>query len=560
MHVLRWFAREFCRRLAHFPTTRQSFLFSSALTLAFIVPASRSFAQKTDPACDRLNQAALSGVSINAEVVAAGSFNGPPAAFSGEDLSGFYKTLPAFCRVQALARPSTDSEIKIEVWLPAAKWNGRLEGLGNGGFAGLIDYQNLGVAVSKGYVATATDTGHTGTPVDATWALGHPEKVVDFGHRGIHEMTRVAKELSHAYYGKPVKHAYFDGCSDGGREALMEAQRYPQDYDGILAGAPANYWTQLLSASVWNTQALTLDEASFIPPAKIPAIAAAVNATCDKLDAVQDGALNDPRQCHFDPASIQCKEGANSDSCLTTPQVAALRKLYQGPRDARGQQIFPGYLPGAEDGPGGWGVWITGPAPMKSLMAFFGVNYFSYMVYGKPDWDYRTFQIEPGLKAAVEKTATSLDAAEANLGPFKQRGGKLILYHGWQDPAIPALSSVRYYDAVRQQLGQSETDSFLRFYLAPGMQHCGGGPGPDAFGEAGDWSSSDAAHSLRLSLEEWVEKGKRPASVIATKFADPEKHGVKMTRPLCPYPQAAVFKGTGDPDQATNFVCKIEKQ
>ena len=560
MDVLRSVARELCRGLAHFPATRRSFLFSSVLTLALIIPACPSFAQKTDPACDRLNQAALSGVSINAEVVAAGTFNGPPAAFTGEDLSGFYKTLPAFCRVQVLARPSTDSEIKIEVWLPAAKWNGRLEGLGNGGFAGLIDYEHLGVAVSKGYVATATDTGHTGTPVDATWALGHPEKVVDFGHRGIHEMTRVAKELSHAYYGKPVKHAYFDGCSDGGREALMEAQRYPQDYDGILAGAPANYWTQLLSASVWNTQALTLDEASFIPPAKIPAIAAAVNATCDKLDAVQDGALNDPRQCHFDPASIQCKEGANSDTCLTTPQVAALRKLYQGPRDARGEQIFPGYLPGAEDGPGGWGVWITGPAPMKSLMAFFGVNYFSYMVYGKPDWDYRTFQIEPGLKAAVEKTATSLDAADADLRPFKQHGGKLILYHGWQDPAIPALSSVRYYDAVRQQLGQSETDSFLRFYLAPGMQHCGGGPGPDAFGEAGDWSSHDAAHSLRLSLEEWVEKGKRPASVIATKFADPEKRDVKMMRPLCPYPQAAIFKGAGDPNQATNFVCKIEKQ
>jgi feruloyl esterase len=181
------------------------------------------------------------------------------------------------------------------------------------------------------------------------------------------------------------------------------------------------------------------------------------------------------------------------------------------------------------------------------------------MVYGKPDWDYRTFQIESGLKAAVVKTATALDAVDTDLRPFKQRGGKLILYHGWQDPAIPALSSVRYYDAVRQRLGESETDSFLRFYLAAGMQHCGGGPGPDGFGETGDWSSEDAGHSLRISLEEWVEKGKQPTSVVATKFTDSEKHSVQLTRPLCPYPQAAFYKGAGDPNQAGNFVCKIEK-
>jgi len=304
---------------------------------------------------------------------------------------------------------------------------------------------------------------------------------------------------------------------------------------------------------------LTLDEASFIPPAKIPAIGAAVNAACDKLDGVQDGVLNDPRQCHFDPASMQCKEGANSDTCLTAPQVTALRKIYQGPQDSHGQAIFPGYLPGGEDGPGGWGTWITGPAPLKSLMAYFGVNYFSFMVYGKPDWDYRTFQMEDGLKAAVEKTGKALDAADPDLRAFRKRGGKLILYHGWQDPAIPALSSVKYFDAVMGLMGRAETDSFLRFYLAPGVQHCADGPGSDWFGENSDWSRDDAGHSLRVSLEEWVEKGKEPASVVATKYADAAKKDAKMSRPLCPYPQTAVYKGSGDSNQAANFSCKAEK-
>ena len=227
-----------------------------------------------------------------------------------------------------LAKPTADSNIRIEVWLPAAGWNGKLQGIGNGGFAGLIDYVQLGLVVSKGYAATATDTGHAGTPIDATWALGHPEKVVDFGHRGIHEMTRVAKEAVHAFYGKTPQRSYFAGCSDGGREALMEAQRYPADYDGILAGAPANNWTPLLATAVSDTQALTLDPASFIPQTKIPAIAAAVLKACDELDGVRDGILNDPRQCHFDPATMQCKAGEDTDKCLTATQAAALKKIY----------------------------------------------------------------------------------------------------------------------------------------------------------------------------------------------------------------------------------------
>jgi feruloyl esterase len=454
----------------------------------------------------------------------------------------------------AEAKPTADSDIKLEVWMPVAGWNGKLQGIGNGGFAGLIDYVQLGTSLAKGYAATATDTGHTGSPIDAAWALGHPEKVIDFGHRGIHEMTRVAKETTRAFYGKGPQRSYFAGCSDGGREALMEAQRYPADYDGILAGAPANYWTALLSTAAWDTQALTLDAASFIPQAKIPAISAAVLAACDELDGVRDGILNDPRQCHFDPATIECKAGEDTDKCLTAPQAAALKKIYAGPHDASGHELFPGYLPGAEEGQGGWGLWITGPVPAKSLMAFFGIGYFSNMVYEKPDWDYKTFTLA-GMKLAEEKTANALNATDVDLKPFQARGGKLILYHGWNDPAIPAINTVNYYQSVLAKMGERAAQSFVRLYMVPGVQHCDGGPGPDSFGQVGKLVFDDPLHSVDAALEQWVEKGAAPSAIIASKYTDDKQHA-KMTRPLCAYPQAAKYQGSGDTNDAANFGCE----
>jgi feruloyl esterase len=466
--------------------------------------------------------------------------------------------MPAFCRAAVTAKPSTDSDIKIQVWLPASGWNGKLLGIGNGGFAGLIDEMQMANAVKHGYAATATDTGHTGSPVDAAWAIGHPEKVIDFGHRGIHEMTRVAKTVAQTYYSKAAQHSYFAGCSDGGREALMEAQRYPEDYDGILAGAPANNWTPLLTTAAYDTQALTLDPASFIPQAKIPTVAAAVNAACDEIDGVRDGILNDPRQCHFDPATIQCK-AEDSDKCLTAPQVTALKKLYAGTPDASGNIVFPGYLPGSENGEGGWGMWITGPAPAKSLMAFFGNGFFSGFVYEKADWDYKTFSVDKGLKAANEKTAQALNATDPNLKAFQQRGGKLILYHGWNDPAISALNTVNYYDAMTKSMGKKDVDSFVRLYMAPGVQHCEGGPGPDSFGQVGELEFENSSHSVDAALEEWVEKGTSPGSIVASKYEGNDRAHAKMTRPLCAYPQAAKYKGSGDTNDAGNFACATAK-
>jgi Tannase and feruloyl esterase len=524
------------------------------------VTMSGAFASGQQPAaapaekCEALAKLEVpNAVITTAKAVAAGEFVGPRHPFTGADMTPFYKTLPAFCRIVAHAHPSSDSDIPIEVWMPLAGWNGKFEGLANGGFAGSIDYLSLGASILHGYAAVATDTGHTASAIDAKWALGHPEKVIDFGHRAIHEMTRIAKLIVPPFYGTAPSHSYFDGCSDGGREALMEAQRYPDDYDGILAGAPANNWTPLLSLGVVVTQALTQTPASFIPPAKIPAISKAVLAACDKLDGVADGILNDPRQCRFDPASIECKEGEDSNQCLTAPQITALKAIHAGLNDANGQSIFPGYLPGAEDGFGGWGLWITGPAPAKSLLAFFGIGYYTNMVYEKADWDYKSFALEGGLKAANEKTADALNATNPDLSAFQKHGGKLILYHGWNDPAIPALNTVNYYQSVIAKMGQANVDSFTRLYMIPGMQHCGGGPGPDAFGEDMDSTATDPQHNIRIALENWVGKGTAPTTFIATKVAS--GNSPAMTRPLCPYPQSAKYKGTGDTNSSGNFVC-----
>ena len=508
-----------------------------------------------DDACDHLSTAKIANTTITqVQQVAAGEFHGPPAPFSGVDLTPVYKSLPAFCRVVAEAKPTSDSDIKMEVWLPASAWNGKLLGLGNGGFAGLIDTFGLSRALKAGYAAAATDAGHTGSPIDAAWAVGHPEKVIDFGHRGIHEMTRVAKALAQAYYGKAQRHAYFFGCSDGGREALMEAQRYPEDYDGILAGAPANNWIPLLTTAAYDTQALTADPASFIPPAKIPTIAAAVNAACDEKDGVHDGILNDPRQCHFDPTTIQCK-AEDSDKCLTAAQVTALKKLYEGTLDSKGHLIYPGYLPGAEDGPGGWGLWITGPAPAKSLMAFFGKGFFAGFVHEKSDWDFKDFQVDADVKAANDKTAQALNATDPDLKAFKARGGKLIVYHGWNDPAITALNSVNYYQSVIGKMGEKNVDAFVRLYMAPGVQHCQDGPGADSFTDIG----GDPGHSAEGALEQWVEKGTAPSTIIASKFEGQDRTHPKMARPLCAYPQVAKYKGSGDTNDAANFSCVAGK-
>jgi len=507
--------------------------------------------------CAGLAQLGLAGAKVvSADTVLPGAFT-PPANMTPWIVGdpSFYKTLPAFCRVVVKATPSADSDLAIEVWMPAGGWNGKFRGQGNGGFAGEIGYRAMGAAVREGYATAGTDTGHSGGGTDAGWALGHPEKVTDFGYRGIHVMTEIAKAAIKAFYGSDPRHSYFGSCSNGGRQALMEAQRFPDDYDGILAGAPANFWTHLLTKALADAQATTLDPASYIPSRKLPTIAKAVNATCDAQDGVTDGVVNDPRRCPFDPATLLCKEG-DSEACLTAPQVTALESLYRGPHDSRGREIFPGYVPGAEEGRGGWGPWITGPEPGKSLLFAFGVGYFTNMVYEKADWNYKDANIEQALKAAEEKTAHKLDATDPNLTAFKARGGKLILYHGWNDPAISALNTIHYYDSVVSRLGRQDADAFVRLYMVAGMQHCGDGPSPNSFGQWGTEPSADPQHNAFVALERWVERGQAPSVIVATKFVDDDStKGVKSTRPICPYPQTAAYKGQGDPNDAESFSC-----
>jgi feruloyl esterase len=462
--------------------------------------------------------------------------------------SASIKGLPAFCRVAATLTPSADSDIKVEVWFPLNGWNGKYRGQGNGGFAGSISFDAMVAAIKLGYATAGTDTGHTGT--DAKWALGHPEKVIDFGWRAIHEMTLTAKAIIQNFYGELPRQSYFSSCSDGGREALMEAQRFPTDYDGIIAGAPANSWTRLLmSAMVMQT--VTLNGDSFIPPTKLPAITAAVMAACDEQDGVKDGLLNDPRQCQFDPSVLICK-GTDSDSCLTEAQARALKSIYAGV-----PSYFPGFTRGSEDS--GWNQWITGAQPGRSAGFFFGSQFFTNMVYEKADWDYHTFNFAEAGKLAESKTAAALNAIDPNLKPFRTRGGKLILYHGWSDPGIPALNTINYFDSVRTRMGRRDSESFMRLFLAPGMSHCAGGPGPNVFGQAGAASSDDPEHNIYRALEQWVEKGIAPEQLIATKYKDDRNptQGVKMTRPLCAYPKRAKYKGSGDANDAANFVCAL---
>jgi len=521
-------------------TTLAALAVAACLQFASAAPAAQT--------CETLNTLDLPATSIaSAESVPAGNFTPP----TGKAIPN----LPAFCRVAGVLKPSSDSNIQFEVWLPASNWNGKFQGVGNGGFAGYIDYGQMGNAVANGYATAATDTGHRATGgVDAAWALNHPEKIADFGYRAIHETALKAKAILHAFYGGDPKHSYFNSCSNGGRQALMEAQRYPEDYDGIVAGAPANYWTHLLANAAWDTLALLGEKDSYISPKKLSAIQSAALAACDALDGVKDGVIDNPARCHFDPGVLLC-QAAETDSCLTAPQVAALKKLYAGGRTSHGQ-LFPGYAPGGEAEQGGWTAWITGAAPERSLMYSFGTQFFKNMVFDNPAWDYRTFNADRDTKAADDKQSGNLNATDPDLSRFHARGGKLILYHGWNDAAIAPQNTIDYYDSVQARVGAKQAATFVRLFMVPGMQHCFGGAGPSSFGQFGVYSG-DPDKDVDAALERWVDKGVAPERIVAAKRKndmDP-KSDIVRTRPLCAYPLVAHYKGSGSTDDAASFVC-----
>jgi hypothetical protein len=500
--------------------------------------------------CESLTALKLQATTITAaHIVAAAAFK-PPTPTSPAVMKSF-ESLPAFCRVQGVIQPSSNSHIEFEVWLPISGWNGKYFGVGNGGMGGSIIYNAQGSnipglreALIAGYAVSSTDTGHEGTVNDSKWALGHPERIVDYGYRAVHETAEKSKVIIRGFYGDGPKRAYFDSCSNGGREALMEAQRYPADYDGIIAGAPSAFFTHIGVLFDWNILA-TIDPNSYIPARKLPAIEAAALAACDERDGVKDGVVDDPTRCNFSPTALLC-QGAESDSCLTQPQIAALQKIYAGPRNSRGDQIYPGFLPGGESG---WAAWITGSAPGKSFEFATSVEggADAYLVHQDPAYDFRTFDIDRDVKVNDETMGRVLNATDPDLQAFKKRGGKLLLYHGWNDPALAPMGTVNYYHSILAKMGSKSAADFVRLYMAPGVRHCGNGPGPNLFGEP-----------MMAALTHWVEDRVAPGTIIASKYKTDgvPTSGVVRTRPLCPYPQVARYKGTGSTDEAANFACK----
>ena len=487
--------------------------------------------------CANLAALTIPNITIkSASMVAAGAFT-PPGAQSP-------MTVPAFCRIEATARPTSDSDIRFEVWIPPSDaWNGKFQGVGNGGYSGAISYAAMATALRRGYATASTDTGHTGD--DMKFGQGHPERIIDWAWRSIHVMTDAAKVIVRDHGGKLPDRSYFNGCSSGGHEALSEAQRFPEDYDGIIAGDPANNRIRQTFAFLWSwTATHTMDGQPILPAAKLPLITKAAIEACDGNDGLKDGIIDDPRRCHFDPVKLLCRNGssglAGSDdaTCLTQAQVDAVKKVYDGVKSPHtGEQIFAGWPRGSEgfgDSPiQSWRQYVMDPAePMR-------VGFFRYFLFHDPNWDWRTIDWDRDLAYADQKLPF-MQAVERDLTLFKKHGGKLLMYTGWADPVVPPQDTAAYYDGVVKTMGGIEkTREFFRFFAAPGMGHCGGGPGPNQF-------------DTLAALEQWVEKGAAPDKLIASHITNGK---VDRTRPLCLYPLVARWKGVGSTDEAANFSC-----
>jgi feruloyl esterase len=525
-----------------------SLLLALPLITAFPRPAA------AQSRCEDLAKLHLDHATItSAASYAAGAYKPPPISYQPLPRA----PLPSFCRVQGVATPTPGSQIRFEVWLPSSGWNGKFEQVGNGGLAGQIPLPSMAEPLLRGYATAATDDGHVGSsPVDGAWALGHPEKVTDFAYRAVHQTAVQAKVILHAFYGSDPAQSYFVGCSEGGREALIEAQRFPADFHGIIAGAPATYFTDLGLKQLWDARALRDNPASYIPPAKLAVLQNAAIAQCDTLDGVKDGLIENPQACHFDPAAIQCKD-ADGPGCLTAAQVEAARKIYGPATNSRtGAQISPGFSPGTEAVPENWAVWITGaPTGRLPIGALIGNGFFTNFVFEDPNWDYRTLNFDTDVTRVDDKFAKLFNATDPDLRPFKALGGKLIQYQGWGDAAIPPQDSVDYFTSVQTAIGP--TADFYRLFMVPGMSHCGGGLGANVFGNELIAPHPDAADDVTMALDQWVVHTIAPDKIIATRFADndPDK-AIVMTRPLCPYPQQARYKGTGDTNSASSFSCQ----
>jgi hypothetical protein len=465
-----------------------------------------------------------------ASVVAAGAFL-PPAGGGGPPGvgAGRYSNLPAFCRVQVTLTPTSDSDIKSEVWLPASGWNGKYVGIGNGIWAGTISFAEMGAALARGYAAAATDTGHTGNGLTGEFAVGHPEKLIDFGHRAVHETAVTAKRVIAAFYGNGPEKSYWNSCSTGGRQGLMEAYRYPDDYDAISAMAPANPMTDLMTQSMWAGYQPQRAPGAAVPAPVLASVHRAAVAQCDKLDGLEDGLIGRPDICRFDPAIV---EG------LTPAQVETMRAIYAGPPG------LPGWPAGSEMQ---LAVVAGGQTPFPVALTYFSMLAFA----DRPGWDWKTFDYTRDAEAGRTYGASILDVPSDGLGPFFARGGKLLMSHGWTDGLIPANNTLRFYNGLMPTLSAQQAASQYRLFMVPGMDHCGGGEGASTFDTLG-------------TIDQWAATGQAPNMILATRGpagpggppgAPPPPAREPISRPLCPYPQYARYNGSGDPKDAASFSC-----
>ena len=503
-------------------------LVSATMTMMTAKAAAAVPAAAPDAAsCERLAALALPNTKItSAQTVAAGAFTAPGAA----QQNAAFKQLPAFCRVVATLTPSADSNIEMELWLPVENWNGKFLAVGNGGWAGTIVRDAIATGLRRGYAAASNDTGHQ--DAGAAFAMS-PDKVIDFGYRSMHEMTVRSKAMVEAFYSRGPQLSYYNGCSTGGRQGLMEAQRYPEDFDAIIAGAPVNNQVHLNVSQTALQVEMLKNPARIVPANKVTLFANAVMAACDASDGVKDSIINNPLQCKFDPATLLCK-GADAADCLTAPQVESAKQLYSPVKSKSGSAVYPGRMPGVE---AGWAARIPTPgAPMNPLWG----DMPRYVGHRDANWDVMSFDLDRDLALAL-KNASFIESSDPNLAKFKARGGKLLLWHGWADPGPSPQNTINYYAEVTKTLGGGKQEDWMRLFLLPGVAHCGGGVGPDQA-------------DFMTALEQWREQGTAPTQILASR--NPGRANLTpMTRPLCPYPQVAKYSGTGSTDDAKSFVC-----
>jgi feruloyl esterase len=483
-----------------------------------------------DNICERLATVTLPQATVTlAQLVDAGAPITAGAARGGEADAAVRAPRP-FCRIAATLTPSADSDIKIELWMPAAGWNEKFQAVGNGAFSGSIAYPAMANALRRGYAVASTDTGHTGNT--ARFALGHPEKVVDFGWRAVHEMTVASKQIVGKFYERGPRYSYWTGCSAGGRQAMKEAQRFPEDFQGIVAGAPGLDWTGRAAQATRVAKALESRAAARLLEPQRKRLHDAALAACDAADGLKDGLIADPQRCTFDPAVTRCA-GSESDGCLSDAQVETARLIYSSAVNGRSGRQAAGLMAGSELGWSDLGWTASARAT--------GLDQFRFIVFGDQSWTIDRFDTDTDLARADDVDGGTINALDPNLKPFFDRGGKLIHYHGWSDPQISPGNSTQYYSRVTETLGgASNVHSSYRLFMAPGMGHCGGGEGPNTF-------------DMLTALERWVEQGQAPDSILATHSTN---GAVDRTRPLCPFPQIAVYKGSGNTSDAAQFECR----